>query len=119
MTWLRVFSYKLNELFECLQPDDFFFDRSELLSCNAEGVGRMGVRCISQAQQVADGVDTESEFAGATNEQQTLDCRRFVAPLISCVSQTLGQKPDLFVIADSRYLDACFPREFSDADIQD
>jgi len=86
---------------------------------------RDGVGCdarlfgiVREAEKVTDRLEREAEVPCVADEGKPLQRLASVEPLVAGAAPGLGQKPDLFVVADGRNLHSGLPSEFSDGQHQ-
>ena len=96
------------------EPRNARFDRCKLR--RGDGICRRTglVWPVRKAEQVSDCIEREPKFAGMADEGQPILCLLAIKPLIACAAFGLGQKADLFIVADGRHFDPGGIAQFSD-----
>jgi len=86
------------------QPPEALLNLFQLALRNRIGVGTGLMGVVRKLQKFANGIKRKSKLARMTNERQPVQIGRMITPLPTLGTPWLGQKPDLFVIADGLHL---------------
>ena len=73
---------------------------------------------VREAEKVTDRLEREAEVPCVADERKPFQRLASVEPLVAGAAPGLGQKPDLFVVADGRNLHSGLRPEFSDGQHQ-